>query len=160
MHINYTNDFGQTVQVSLPLNWRLARNFTLQELANNKAKETVKFISTPRSRKFLTMIQEFRDWYGEPMTVSSNYRTRSYNTQIGGAYSSLHLDALALDWKAVHNEKRRVEIRKKWMEICKAHGETGGINFYSHGYHMDIGEEKFGYRAFVTRDYRGKRGDW
>lgn len=160
MYAKYTNDFGQSVQVSLPLNWKCAKNFTLQELANNKAKETVKFVSTPRSRKFLDMIQEFRDWYAEPMTVTSNYRTTSYNSQIGGSYGSLHTDALALDWKAQHSETRRVEVRAKWLEICKAHGEVGGINFYSHGYHFSIGEEKFGYRTFVTRDYRGKRGDW
>lgn len=160
MYVNYTNDFGQTVRVSLPLTWRCAANFTLKELANNKATETVKFISTPRSRKFLAMVQEFRDWYRRPMNVTSNYRTQSFNSTHGGSVGSLHLDALALDWRADHSDELRQKVRSKWREICSAHGEVGGINYYSHGYHFSIGEEKFGFRTFVTRDYRGKRGDW
>lgn len=160
MQVIYENKFEERVQLSLPLTWHVQKNFTLKELANNKAKESVKFISTPRSRTFMALIQEFREWYGMPMTVTSNYRTRSYNTQIGAAWNSLHLDALALDWKAQHADSMRSKVTAKWRDICKAHGEVGGINYYTHGYHFSIGEDKFGYRTFVLRDYRGKKGDW
>jgi len=47
-----------------------------------------------------------------------------------------------------------------WKAICQKHGVIGGINHYTHGYHVCIGEEKFGASAFVVRDYRGKKGDW
>ena len=160
MKIRYTNDYGETTIIELPESWHLAKNFTLSELANNAAFESIKFISTPRSRKFLAMFQEFRNWYGRPITVTSNYRTQSFNTNCGGSKDSLHLDALALDWKAAHTNTQRANVRNKWAEICRAHKEIGGINFYTHGYHMCIGEEKFGNRVFTLRDYRGKRGDW
>lgn len=160
MKIIYENDYGERVQIALPLTWHLAKNFTLQELANNKADETVKYISTRRTRTFLKLVQEFRDWYGKPINVTSNYRAKAYNARIGGDPRSLHLDGLALDFKANHNEQTRQAVRAKWREICVAHGEIGGINFYTNGYHIDIGESKYGYTTFVTRDYRGKKGDW
>lgn len=160
MKVRYTNDYGQIVIIDLPEGWRLEKNFILSELANNLALESVKFISTSRSRKFLSMIQEFRTWYARSMTVTSNYRTPSFNDKCGGSKNSLHLDALALDWKANHNNTQRAKVRNKWADICKAHKEIGGINFYTHGYHMCIGEEKFGNTAFTVRDYRGRKGDW
>lgn len=159
MQVKYTNDYDETAVVTLPLTWHFQKNFTLKELANNKASESVKFISTPRSRKFLALVQKFRDWYG-PVNVTSNYRTRSYNQRVGGAYTSLHLDGLALDFRAEDTDERRAEVRAKWREITRSAGEIGGINYYSHGYHICIGEEKFGNKGFVTRDYRQKRGDW
>lgn len=160
MEVLYTNEYGDAARIDLPTTWRLQKNFTLAELANGKAKEKTKFISSPRSRKFLAMIQEFRNWYGRPMNVTSNYRTISFNVSCGGSKDSLHLDALALDWKANHSNGQRANVRNKWADICRAHGEIGGINYYTNGYHICIGEEKFGNKSFVTRDYRGKKGDW
>lgn len=161
MRLAYTNDFNETDVIEIPDSRHIQKNFTLKELANNKAPESVKFISTPRSRKFMSMIQEFRDWYGKPINVTSNYRTYNYNKTLKGASSnSLHLDALALDWKANHTNTQRATVRNKWKQICEKHGEIGGINYYTHGYHMCIGEEKFGNKVFTVRDYRGKRGDW
>ena len=152
MKLAYTNDFKETDVIDVPEQRHIQKNFTLKELANNEAPESVKFISTPRSRKFMAMIQEFRNWYGSPMNVTSNYRTYNFNLTCHGNKNSLHLDALALDWKASHSDRTRYRVRNKWAEICAAHNEIGGINFYTHGYHMCIGEEKFGNKSFVTRD--------
>ena len=161
MRIIYETDFGERVEVSVPNTLRLTKHFVLKEVANHKAKEKVKYISTPRTRKFMALLEAFREWYDASIDPTSGYRTRSYNQQVGGSYNSLHLDGLALDFKALNvPEKRRLEVREKWREITKSAGEIGGINYYTHGYHICIGEEKFGNKGFVTRDYRQKRGDW
>ena len=161
MRLAYTNDFNETDIVEIPANRHIQKNFTLGELANDEAPESVKFISTPRSRKFMSMVQEFRNWYGAPINVTSNYRTYNYNLKCGGSKNSLHLDGLALDFRAIgHTNSKRATVRAKWLEICKKYGEIGGINYYTHGYHICIGEEKFGNKTFTTRDYRGRQGDW
>ena len=160
MYIIYENDYGERIQVSLPKTWHLTQHFTLGEMANNKAKELVKYVSTPRTRKFMELFEEFRVWYAVGITPTSGFRTKSFNASIGGDVRSLHLDGLACDFRAAHTDAQREKCRKKWRSICEAHGEIGGINYYTHGYHMCIGEEKFGNKGFVTRDYRGKRGDW
>lgn len=161
MWIIYETDFGERVEASVPNTLRLTRHFVLQEVANNKAKEKIKYISTPRTRKFMTLLEDFRKWYDAPINPTSGYRTRSFNQQVGGSYNSLHLDGLALDFRALNvPESRRLAVREKWCEITRGADEIGGINFYSHGFHICIGEEKFDNKGFVTRDYRGKRGDW
>ena len=106
------------------------------------------------------MMQELRDRYGKPINVGSWYRTEKYNKKIGGSSNSLHLDGLACDFHVDHNLTQHKNMETMWRAICQKHGVIGGINHYTHGYHVCIGEEKFGARAFVVRDYRGKKGDW
>ena len=118
---------------------------------------------TPRDVElflFLDMVQELRDRYGKPINVGSWYRTEKYNKKIGGSSNSLHLDGLACDFHVDHNLTQHKNMETMWRAICQKHGVIGGINHYTHGYHVCIGEEKFGARAFVVRDYRGKKGDW
>ncbi len=39
-----------------------------------------------------------REYYGEPITINSTYRTPQYNSKIGGKSNSLHLVFNAVDW--------------------------------------------------------------
>lgn len=147
--------------VSLDGSTKLRKNFTVQELANTKASDRVKLILNNEIMEFLDMLQEFRNWFHKPMTVSSFYRTPAFNRSCGGSSNSLHLLALAMDWYIPgHTMQQRSNVKAKWEQICKAHGKIGGINFYTNGYHLDCAEDKFGYKSFMTRDFRGKKGDW
>lgn len=158
--VRFSFPTGAAFDVPIPDSIKIRKNFTLSELANNKAQDTVKFVYNRQVAEFLDCIQELRDWLNKPMQVNSCYRTARYNASCGGSSNSLHLDALALDWGVVHTNAQRENVKKKWREICEKHGKVGGINIYSHGYHLDVNEEKFGYKSFVIRDYRGKKGDW
>ena len=129
----------------------IVKNFTLDEMANNQANETVKLIITPEVVKFAQMVQELRDFYKKPMQVNSWYRTEFYNKQVGGSKNSLHLDGLAVDIATTDY----IKLAERWKIICRKHQRVGGVNLYDTFMHFSIGEEKFGVKGFITRDYRG-----
>ena len=145
---------------SLPDTFKIAPNFTMRELANNLAKESVKAIWNDDVKKHCKMLQSLRNRIGV-MNVTSWYRTISYNRKIGGASNSLHLKALATDVKYPGmNAARRNLITEAWKTICAENGVIGGINYYTNGVHLASREDLFGAKDFVIRDYRGKSGDW
>lgn len=142
---------------------RIVKNFSLVEMANNKAKDVTKLLLTPEVVEFARMVQEFRDWYCKPMTVNSWYRTKSFNAACGGSPHSAHLKGTAMDWGiSGHTEKQRQNVINKWKAICAEHKVYGKINLYTNGYHL----EAFSDKAYATSvnwrvvDYRGKIGDW
>lgn len=47
--------------------------------------------------EFMRRMQMLRNLYRKPMRITSGYRTESYNTKIGGAASSMHLQGKAAD---------------------------------------------------------------
>lgn len=149
-----------TYTKSLPDTFRIAPNFTLKELANNLASESVKALWNDDIKKHCRMIQALRDRTGV-MNVSSWYRTPSFNRKCGGASNSLHLKALATDVKYPKmNDGQRKIITDTWRAICAEYGVIGGINYYTNGVHLASREDLFGAKSFVIRDYRGKNGDW
>lgn len=139
---------------------KIAQNFVLSELANTKAAEDVKWIWNNDVEKHTKMLQDLRNRIGV-ITVTSWYRTPSFNKSVGGASNSLHLRALATDcwWKNLNNGQYK-RIETEWRRICEQYGVIGGINRYTNGVHLSSREDLFGYHEFVVRDYRGKSGDW
>ena len=45
----------------------------------------------------VSKLQDLRDYLGKPVTITSGYRTESYNKQCGGAENSYHLKGQAVD---------------------------------------------------------------
>ena len=152
--------FGKPIIRSIDSETQVRKNFKLKELANNKAENAVKLVVTEKMFLFMDMMQELRDKIGKPINVSSWYRTKTYNKKIGGSSNSLHLDGLAVDFPMEVNVTERKMMENRWRFICEKHGVVGGINHYTHGFHVCIGEEKFGHNSFTVRDYRGTRNDW
>lgn len=142
---------------------KFGKYFTLQEIANNKAKDDIKYISTPRNRKFMRMMDRMREKHGS-ITVSSCYRTKSFNDATPHAdKKSRHLEGEALDWWIGNNitTSRRTAIRDDWENLCIEFGEVGAINYYTHGVHLEIGSNfSYGSKGFKVRDYRGTASDW
>lgn len=163
MKMKITWDSGVTTLVEVANSEKLAKNFTVGELANVSSDDTVKMISTSRSRKFLQMLQMMRDKFGS-MRITSNYRTLSYNRKVGGDAKSRHLYAEAADWyigKAKITKELTENVTAEWQKICHSFGEVGAINYYTNGYHLEIGTNySYGNKAFVVRNYIGKAGDW
>lgn len=137
---------------------KITENFTVEELANNKAQEVIKINLTPKLIEFIQMVQELRDVYGKPINVNSCYRTESYNRSVGGDKNSAHLEGVALDFKA-HPEDY-VKLTEWWRAICSSHNKIGGINYYTNGVHITNDEARFGNKSFTVRDYRGTKKDW
>lgn len=148
---------GYEVIADIPEDTKLARNFTLRELANNEGNPKLpQMIINSRVDTFLRMIQDLREWYKKPMIVNSCYRQPDYNRSKGGLDNSLHLLALALDWGVMHTEQQRAHVTEKWREICNNYGRIGSIIYYDWGYHLSGYEDLVGTQKFTIRDYRKK----
>lgn len=151
---------SSTVDRDLDANTQLAKNFKLSELANNKAADSVKAIWNDDVAEHCVMLQELRNRIGT-MNINSWYRTKSFNAKCGGSSNSLHLKALATDVSFPKlNDAQYNMIEGAWKQICSAHGKVGGCNRYSNGIHVSSREDLLGYKSFVVRDYRHKKGDW
>lgn len=151
----------QVIVKELDPNTQLSDNFRLCELANNLAQDNVKAILNNDVVKHIAMLQAFRTRLGRPCNVSSWYRTQNFNREVGGSANSLHLRALATDIvfpKMSDTLYEKIEVL--WRAVCQLYGAIGGINRYTNGVHLSSREDLLGYDAFVTRDYRGKKGDW
>lgn len=99
----------------------------------------------------LIVLDEIRHHLGEPVRITSAYRSPPYNRAVGGESMSYHMEFMALDFTcaagaavsaAVARELRGT--RFKW---------PGGGSFVWHG---GIGR----YPAFVHIDTRGRDANW
>ena len=138
----------------------ITHNFTFDEMANKIDKELK--INTPEAVEHVYMMQELREWAvrkypqtfgGKGLTVSSWYRTPSYNKKVGGASNSAHLDARATDItnipKHLHNA-----FADAWEVICSGHNKIGGCELTNGYVHFDSHSDKFGKKSFrLVRKY-------
>lgn len=153
---------GTETICELDLNAKLAKYFAVHEIANQSAKDEIKYVSTPRHRKFLSMCDNMRDIFGA-MKVDSCYRTKSFNDALKGADpKSCHMRGEALDWWVGNvPAAMRKKVRDAWEQQCIEHREIGAINYYTHGFHLEIGSDiSYGSHIFTVRDYRGTKNDW
>lgn len=141
--------------------YHILPNFRIVEIANNKASEEIKLVIDERAWLLLDMLQLTRYRYGS-MNLNSVYRTASYNKAVGGDPNSAHLHCWAFDWaKPSQTEAQRKEVADWWRDLCDANGQIGAINYYTNGYHCEIGSDVlFGNTSFKIRDYRGTSKDW
>lgn len=154
---------GTFLTTELDSSFYILPNFNVGELANNLAKDDIKFeIPLQLSWTFLTMMQIVRDKKGS-MTVNSGYRTESFNASLKYADpKSAHLHMCALDeGKKGQSLSDRKDITTYFKNLCREFGVIGAINWYTNGQHYEIGSDLwYGNTEFVIRDFRGKPGDW
>ena len=101
----------------LDANTKLAKNFVLSELANNKATDNVKAILNNNVDLHIEMMQMLRTRLARSVDVTSWYRTEAFNKKIGGSANSLHLKALATDcWFAEKDPKNK----NNWLPMTDA----------------------------------------
>ena len=94
------------------------------------------------SRQMVEMFQIIRDDYGDPIEIAtaggSGYRCSIHNSEVGGAYASLHKTGNALDLHCRNKEKLLVVVNR--------HITDGEIGVYSWGIHVGVWN-----RGFVNR---------
>lgn len=85
-----------------------AENFTLAELIHSDTADRLKIDNQPpaavadsvyENLTYLaqTVLQPLRDWMGEPLYVSSGYRSPTLNLKVGGSATSFHRLGCAAD---------------------------------------------------------------
>lgn len=153
MKVKILNKCGKSAIVNMDKSLQLYPHFKLQELANNLGDpKQPQMILSPEQDELLWMIEQLRSWWNKPMTCSSCYRQPDFNKSVGGDANSLHLQALAFDWKVNVTDRQRTDIVNYWKNLCDIRHHVGGINLYTWGFHLDASEDKFGYTAFKIRD--------
>ena len=77
--------------MSIKVDGKLVENFSISEMANNKAIEDIKLVLTPAVTLHCLMMQELRKWYNKPMTVNLRYRdweTDRKSTRLNSSHSA------------------------------------------------------------------------
>lgn len=94
------------------------------------------------SKQMVEMFQLIRDDYGDSIEIAqaggSGYRCSIHNSEVGGAYASLHMTGNALDLHCRDKEKLLVVVSR--------HITDGEIGVYSWGIHVGVWN-----RGFVNR---------
>ena len=80
---------------------------------------------------FMDKICMIREELGQPMVVTSFYRCKEYNEEIGGAPKSAHLDGEAMDITKISDSYAR-----RVVELAIKH-EINGIEVGTHHIHLD-----------------------
>ena len=75
---------------------KLSENFNSNEFDDDLEDETNHF--TLISPFLIVAMQQIRSAIGQPVTISSGFRTEKKNTAIGGATRSYHTKGMAADW--------------------------------------------------------------
>jgi len=61
---------------------------------------------------FLETLDELRHMVGEPLRITSSYRSPAYNKGIGGAPKSMHLQGRAVDISCTNSHSRMIILKE------------------------------------------------
>ena len=88
---------------------RLSKNFTLEEMVASATATRLGIDNTPTeavkqnlARLATQVMQRIRDRWGQPLIVSSGYRSPALNAAVGGSKTSQHCLGQACDFHAVN----------------------------------------------------------
>lgn len=83
----------------------------------------------------IQIVDMLRDSLGVPITITSSYRSPSYNRKVGGARSSYHMQFMALDIQSSKASPTRIYNKlKSWRDVGLF---KGGLKKYSSFVHID-----------------------
>lgn len=111
---------------------KLSTNFTVSEFACNDGSEAI-FVAPA----LVTILQKIRTNFGTPVTITSAYRTPTYNTKVGGVTGSQHVLGTAADIVVSGVTPATVAA---YVETLMPN--TGGIGIYASFTHVDVRETK------------------
>lgn len=111
---------------------KLSDNFKVSEFACNDGSDTVLI-----SDELVTLLQNIRDHFGRAVVINSGYRTASYNTKVGGATNSQHVQGTAAD--IVISGVTPLEVAQ-YAEYLQPN--SGGIGVYTTFTHVDVRESR------------------
>ena len=115
---------------------KVSDNFSASEFACNDGSSTLLL-----DKDILPILERFREYVEVPVTINSAYRTKSYNSKVGGASNSYHLYGRAFDipFKSTYKNLTNVDM------MCKFFNTLGlkGIIKYSTFVHIDTRTSKY-----------------
>lgn len=111
---------------------KLSANFRVREFACQDGSDPV-FVSD----RLVEVLQAVRNKFGQPVNITSGYRTPTRNQKVGGVETSQHLYGTAAD---VTVTGVRPEDVADYLELIMPN--WGGIGRYKDFTHVDVRKEK------------------
>lgn len=106
----------------------LSTNFQVKEFACNDGSDEILI-----SDELVAILQQIRDHFGKAVNISSAYRTKAYNTKVGGASSSQHMKGTAADIVLSGVAPTQVTQYVEYLQPT-----AGGIGLYNTFTHVDV----------------------
>lgn len=123
-------------------NRKLSEHFKVREFRCKDGSDPV-FIDT----ELVDILEKIRVHFDKPVTLTSAYRTASYNKAIGGATYSQHCYGKAADIQV-----QGISVENVYAYAEKLLGERGGLGIYPPG----LGRAN----GWVHIDVRADKGRW
>lgn len=111
---------------------KVAKNFTVAEFASKDGSRVV--IINPMLPEYL---QKARDHFGNPLIITSGYRTTAHNAKVGGVSNSQHVFGNAADVYIPG-----VSVLDLYNYFCEIAGNSCGIGIYDTFVHFDVRTKK------------------
>jgi uncharacterized protein YcbK (DUF882 family) len=111
---------------------KLSANFRVHEFACQDGSDPV-FVSD----RLVEVLQAVRNKFGQPVNITSGYRTVSHNKKVGGVVTSQHLYGTAAD---IMVTGVRPDDVADYLELIMPN--SGGIGRYKDFTHVDVRAEK------------------
>ena len=111
----------------------LSRNFSRSEFACQGG-DACCGGSSPVSRDLIEALQELRDMVGKPLVITSGFRCRKHNREIGGATESQHCLGTAADIQCPGLPPEVLAESAATVERFR----QGGIGVYRRWVHVDV----------------------
>lgn len=122
---------------------KLTENFTLEEFACHDGTQVPELLRV-NAEILAINLQVLRDHLGEPIHVSSAYRSEEYNAKVGGKRNSYHKKALAADITCKSKSPKQLAAVIEKL-IAQKKMKQGGLGVYP---------------GFVHYDARGAKARW
>ena len=117
---------------------QITEHFRVYEFACSDGSDVV-FVS----QALVEILENIRQHFGAAVTVTSGYRTVSYNKTVSGSSSaSQHCNGLAADIKVAGVSPAAVADYAEQLL-----GDHGGVGLYSWGVHVDVRAAKSRWRG-------------
>ena len=120
-------------------NTNLSKNFKVKEFRCKDGSDKILIDS-----ELVRILQQIRNYFDKAITITSGYRTESYNKSIGGSSNSMHVRGKAADIQV-----SGVDPIKVAAYADKILGDRGGIELASYGegtdgyVHIDVRTSKW-----------------
>lgn len=114
----------KTYSLSKQGNLKVSANFDVREFRCHDGSDVILIDDV-----LVKMLQALRDHFGRAVNISSAYRTKSYNSSIGGAANSQHLYGTAADIRVDGVTPREVA---RWIEANLFGHDVGGLGLYDY----------------------------
>ena len=112
---------------------QITEHFRVYEFACSDGSDVV-FVS----QALVEILENIRVHFGAAVTVTSGYRTVSYNATVeNSSKTSQHCNGLAADLHVDGHTHQEV-----YNYACQLLGDHGGVGLYSWGVHIDVRADK------------------